>query len=80
MISTAIRDERPQPLRVFRTAHGDELRAIALDLLREQLDVPPAASPTTRSSSGNASTTASVLLPIDPVLPRMEMDFIAVKL
>src|SRR5687767_8024002 len=33
----------------------------------------PAASPTTRRSSGNASTTASVLRPTEPVLPRMEI-------
>src|SRR5258706_4830952 len=35
--------------------------------------LPPAASPTTRSASGNASTTSSVERPTEPVEPRMEM-------
>src|SRR5438132_3544607 len=34
--------------------------------------LPPAASPTTRTWSEKASTTASVLRPMEPVLPRME--------
>src|SRR4051795_2141674 len=35
--------------------------------------LPPAASPTTRSASGNASTTSSVERPTEPVEPRMEI-------
>ena len=38
----------------------------------------PAASATTRSRSGCASTTASALCPIEPVEPRMAMRFIRV--
>src|SRR5437588_11649958 len=34
--------------------------------------LPPAARPTTRSASRKASTTARVLRPTEPVLPRME--------
>src|SRR6185295_16271513 len=34
---------------------------------------PPAARPTTRNASGNASTTSSVERPTEPVEPRMEI-------
>src|SRR5688572_21775819 len=37
----------------------------------------PAVRPTTRNSAGNRSTMSSVLVPIDPVEPRMTIDFIA---
>ena len=39
------------------------------------LDVPPAARPTTSKRPGNASTTRSTFVPMEPVEPRMERPF-----
>ena len=69
------RQRRSQRRNVVRSPIAAMRRLVPRDLRTKRCGARPAASPTTRSRSGCASTTASALVPMEPVDPRIAMRF-----